>query len=97
MTKEDFYSQVDVSPGVRLDYFREKKRLNYMAETAARIRAVGGYLPTIPMYDAHKFLSVNETLTKQFGDQPLKYSDAYNIYREGLSRADYTARTGYLL
>ena len=96
MTKDEFYSQVEVSEGVRIDYFREKKRTNYIAETAARIRVIGGYIPTIPMYDVHKFLSVNETLTRQFGDQPLKYSDAYNIYREGINRADAFARTGRL-
>lgn len=96
MTKEEFYSQVDVEDGVRIPYFKERRRPNYIAETAGRIRAVGGVLPTIPLYDMHKFLSVNETCIKNFGKiQPMR-SDTYNIYRESINRADYAARTGRL-
>lgn len=94
MTEAEFYAQVDVEKGVRIPYFKERKRPNYIAETAGRIRAVGGYLPTIPLYDMHKFLSVNEILTRQFGSKEFKYSDAYNIYREGVNKADYAAKTG---
>ena len=96
MTKEEFYSQVEVADGVRLRFFTEKPRTHILGETCARIKAVGGVIPNIPILEVHRFLNVTEILQKDFGRTQFKYSDAYNIYREGINRADYAAKTGRL-
>ena len=97
MTKEEFNSSIEVDDSVKLRYFKEKPRVHVLAETCARIKAVGGVIPNIPIFEVHRFLNVNEILQKDFGRKEFKYSDAYNIYREGINRADYAAKTGRLI
>lgn len=97
MLKEEFLSIVEVAPKLKLRYFTEKKRPHVLEETSLRIKAFGGAIPNIPIYEVHRFLSVNETLTKQFLRRDFIYSDAYGIFREGINKADYAAKTGRLL
>lgn len=97
MTKEEFYSQVEVADGVKLRFFTEKPRPHILGETCARIKAVGGVIPNIPILEVHRFLNANENAIKVFGRREFMYSDAYNIYREGINRADYAAKTGRLV
>ncbi len=97
MTKEEFDSQVELADTVKLRYFKVRSRANIIEETCKRIRPIGGVTPNILIYHMHKFMEANEIFTVAFGKDELKYSDAYNIYRDGKIKADYVAKTGRLI
>ncbi len=96
MTKDEFVSQVEVQEGVKLNYFKDKPHRNLMEETSQRVRAIGGVVPNMVIYGAYLFMESHTNAISQFGKNPLKYSEAANIYRQGVNRADYAAKTNKL-
>ena len=96
MTKEEFYSQVQVEEHVQLPYFTGKKRLNAIEETSLRVRALGGYVPNLPIYGGFLFMESQVNAGSQIGKRPFKFSESYNIYRQSINKADYAAKTNRL-
>ncbi len=96
MTKEEFDSQVEVADTVKLPYFKAKPHRNLMEETSQRVRAIGGVVPNMVIYGAYLFMESHTNAISQFGRNTLPYSEAVNISRQGVNRADYAAKTNKL-
>lgn len=89
MEKEEFYSKVEISPNVRLPYFRGKHPMNFIAETAKRGRALLGRPGPLALYGAWLFIESQVNSIRNFGKRPYKYNEAYSIYRDMVNRLKY--------
>lgn len=97
MTEKDFFSLYQVREGVKLPWFRAKRRINITAETGRRIRALGGTIPAVSFYNTWRFFDNIAIVQRDFGKLPYKYTDAHTIHRDSINKLKLLQKEGKVI